>query len=214
MPTCWVPALAGIGVGNLVDTPVAASVQDVALPVYGGLAPYWVPRSKLAEAGLVETTVAWLLTSPAPLTGEQQALARQAAGHTLVVETTTPKESTASIRLVTGVGGGVVALSILAISLALLRSETGEERQVLAAVGAPLRTRRRITAATAALLAGTGAVLAIPTGYLALVGLLGNPTAGYGFVVPWETLAAVLFGLPLVATAGAWLFGGSPRGAR
>ncbi len=205
------PAHVGLGIGNLVETPVAATVENVDLPVYGALAPYWVPQGRLAERGLVARTVAWLLTSPAPLTADQRELARRATGDTLVIETTRAKESTASIRLVTGVGGSVVALSVLAISLALLRSETGEERLVLAAVGAPLRTRRRITAATAALLAGAGAVLAVPTGYLALLGLLGNPTAGYGFVVPWATLAAVLFGTPLLATAGAWLFGGTRR---
>lgn len=190
------------------------TVQTVAVPDHRDVSPYWIPRSRLAAHGLVGRTAGWAIHAPAPLTVSQRDQLRRAAGATLIVETTVARESTRSVRMVAWLGGGVIAMSILAISLALLRSETAEERSVLAAVGAPLRTRRRITAATAALLSGAGVALAIPTGYLALIGLLGNPTAGYGFVVPWQTLAIVVPGVPLLATAGAWLFGGTLRPAR
>jgi putative ABC transport system permease protein len=153
-----------------------------------------------------ETTInAWMIVIPSPISAAQRNSLRIAAGSRLTVETRVEQSSSTSIRRNVLVVGGLVGLAILAVVVSLIRSEAAEEQFTLAAVGARRRARRSISAATAALLAGTAAILAVPTGYLSLVGLMSNPTAKQGFVVPLDALSAVLIGFPLVATVGAWL---------
>jgi putative ABC transport system permease protein len=181
------------------------AIEPLGLGGFGSIAPYWVPPGWVEVHRFEPTLNGWLVVAPAPITAAQRSALRVAAGNALTVETRVARESSASIRRTALGVGAVVGLAILAVIVSLIRSEAADEHYTLAAVGAPRRARRSISAATAALLAGTAALLAVPTGYLALVGLMSNPTAKQGFVVPLDVLAAVVFGFPLVATSGAWL---------
>ncbi len=97
----------------------------------------------------------------------------------------------------------VVALLTALIGLTLTAAETRDEQATLVAVGAGPRHRRRQNSWQAVLVAGLGALLAIPGGLVPAAIVL---NAG-GRVVspPWLTLLALLIGLPLLAAAGAAL---------
>jgi hypothetical protein len=83
--------------------------------------------------------------------------------------------------------GIVIALSVLAMSVGLIRSETAPDLRTLTATGASGMTRRTITAATTAALGLLGAIL----------GTAGAVIAG----MAWRHSG-------LTATAGGWLFAG------
>jgi putative ABC transport system permease protein len=103
----------------------------------------------------------------------------------------------------------LLALAVLAMTVGLIRSETAGDLRTLTAAGASSGTRRTLTAATAAALALLGGILGTAGAYLALIawhwhdlGYLGHP--------PYLNLVALVFGLPIVALIGGWLFGRSP----
>jgi putative ABC transport system permease protein len=185
--------------------PTPLTIEPLGLDRFGSISNYWVPPAWVDKHGFETTINAWMIVIPSPISAAQRNSLRIAAGSRLTVETRVEQSSSTSIRRNVLVVGGLVGLAILAVVVSLIRSEAAEEQFTLAAVGARRRARRSISAATAALLAGTAAILAVPTGYLSLVGLMSNPTAKQGFVVPLDALSAVLIGFPLVATVGAWL---------
>lgn len=103
-----------------------------------------------------------------------------------------------------------VALIAVALTLGLAAADARPDLSTLAAVGAPTWIRRRIAAAQAALIAGTGtlvgAAIGIPIGLV--LSLWGRESGGWGVLwplnVPWSVpVSAVL--IPLVAMGGAWL---------
>jgi putative ABC transport system permease protein len=188
------------------STPSALKIDPLGLSEsFASIAPYWVPPAWVTAHRFERTLNGWLVVAPAPITAAQRSALRVAAGTGLTVATRVERESGVSIRRNVLAVGSVVGLAILAVIVSLIRSEAADEQHTLAAVGAPRRARRSIAAATAGLLAGAAGLLAVPTGYLALVGLTSNPTAKQGFVVPFDVLAVVLIGFPLIATLGAWL---------
>jgi putative ABC transport system permease protein len=184
---------------------IAQAIEPLGLDRFGSIAPYWVPPGWVAAHHFEPTLNGWLVASPTPITAAQRSALRVAAGGRLTVETRVARQSAQSIRRTTLAVGSLVGLAILAVIVSLVRSEAADEQYTLAAVGAPRRARRSISAATAALLAGAAGLLAVPTGYLALVGLMSNPTAKQGFVLPLDVIAAVVLGFPLVAALGAWV---------
>ena len=103
--------------------------------------------------------------------------------------------------------GIAVALTVLAMTVGLIRSESARDLRTLTATGARRRTRRAITAATAGSLALAGTLIGTACAYLALL-------AWYHRDVHWmadppvRNLAAILVGLPLVAYVGGWLLAG------
>ncbi|MFV0306487.1 MAG: FtsX-like permease family protein [Desertimonas sp.] len=115
-------------------------------------------------------------------------------------------------QLVTAFVGFLVAGIVVAIGLSLTSAEGRPERAVLAALGAAPSTRRRTSAAQAALLTLIAAVLAIPTALVPLAVLdvarsrTSDWAAGDHLVgMPWLTVVAVIAVLPPAAAAGAWL---------
>ncbi len=97
----------------------------------------------------------------------------------------------------------LAGLMVTALALADGRSDL----VTLTAVGAPPRTRRRIAAAQAGVVATlgctTGAVSGLVVAYL-LVGLF-YASGGRAFEIRWWLVAAVVVGVPLVTAAAAWL---------
>jgi putative ABC transport system permease protein len=95
----------------------------------------------------------------------------------------------------------LVALIILAMSLALSSAETRDERDVLVSLGAKPRTMRGVAAWKAATLSFTGAALAIPTGFIPVAvvyyaAVRTHETAHLAF--PWSTAFALLIVAPLI----------------
>src|SRR5262249_58379972 len=102
----------------------------------------------------------WLIQAPDPLTAAQLSAVRH-FGNTNEVQVQT---ATYNPRLTDFTDGAtalgiVIALSVLAASVGLIRSETAPDLRTLTATGASATTRRTITAATAAALGLLGAIL-------------------------------------------------------
>ncbi|HEX6521006.1 MAG TPA: FtsX-like permease family protein [Streptosporangiaceae bacterium] len=151
----------------------------------------------------------WLIQAPAPLTATQLNAARQLAlAYQVVVETGTYSPSLRDFADGATALGILIALSVLAMSVGLIRSETAPDLRTLTATGASSMTRRTITAATAAALAllsaitgMAGAVVAVLAwGHSSLSNILNN-------VLVTDVLI-LLIGLPLVAAACGWLLAG------
>ena len=95
----------------------------------------------------------------------------------------------------------LLVLLVVAIGLSLAAVESRDERNTLIAVGASPSTLRRRSATTAIVLAGTGGVLAIPTGLLP-VWVVTRVTDGDGeATVPWLSIVAIVVVVPLLVGA-------------
>ena len=150
----------------------------------------------------------WLIQTAEPLTSDQLAAAREIAANTgLTIEVRDRQQGLAMMRTSATVAGMLVALGILAMTVGLIRSETGRDLRVLTAAGARRATRRTITAATAGGLALLAVLLGTAAAYLGLV-------AGFGHSlhalhrIPIVELVAIAIGVPLAATVAAWLVSG------
>jgi putative ABC transport system permease protein len=151
----------------------------------------------------------WLIQASAPLTTTQLSAVRQ-FGNTNEVQvlTATSNPSLDDFTDSATALGIVIALSVLAMSVGLIRSETAPDLRTLTATGASGATRRMITAATAAALGLLGAVLGMAGAVVAgMVWLHQGPTATAGGV-PVTDIVILLIGLPLTAAIGGWLFAG------
>ena len=142
------------------------------------------------------------LPGPTPLTAAQLSAVRQ-FGHAnqVQVQTATYNPSLAEFTHGATALGIVIALSVLAMSVGLIRSETAPDLRTLTAADASGMTRRTITAATAAALGMAGVVIAgIAWTHSGLTATADG--------VPPSDLLILLIGLPLVAAIGGWLFAG------
>jgi putative ABC transport system permease protein len=151
----------------------------------------------------------WLIQAPAPLTAAQLSAVRQ-FGHTnqVQVQTATYNPSLADFTHGATALGVVIALSVLAMSVGLIRSETATDLSTLTATGASAMTRRTITAATAAALGLLGVILGMAGAVIAgMAWTHSGLTATAGGVPPGDILI-LLIGLPPVAAIGGWLFAG------
>jgi putative ABC transport system permease protein len=158
-------------------------------------------------------TAGWLITIPNGISAAQITRAEQlAAGASgMSVETRDSIPSLQQIIDVATIFGIVLALSILGMSVGLVRSESGRDLRTLTATGASGRIRRTITATTAGTLAFTGALVGIVGGYIAAIGFAsGSSLDGLSSLtsIPLGNLLAVLVGMPLVAVILGWLLAG------
>jgi putative ABC transport system permease protein len=147
----------------------------------------------------------WLIETTKPLTGAQLATSREIAfRYGLKIETRDYQTGLANLRLGATAVGMLVALSVLAATVGLIRSEAAGDLRTLTAAGAPRRARRTITATTAGGLAMLGVVLGIVGAYVGLVaGRLSDLAP-----LPLTDLAAIAIGTPLAAAGLGWLFAG------
>jgi putative ABC transport system permease protein len=152
----------------------------------------------------------WIIETAMPLTDGELSSARDAAArHDLAIETRDVDTGLEGLRFGAVTVGLLLALSIVAMTVGLLRVESFAELRTLSATGASSATRRSITATTAAALAVLGAGLGIAGAYLGLsVGRVANLLP-----LPAFDLIAIAVGLPLAAAAAGWTFAGrEPRG--
>jgi putative ABC transport system permease protein len=102
----------------------------------------------------------WLVETTRPLTSAQLTAAREAAAPAgLAVEGRDEQGGLATTRTVATLAGILLALAILAMTVGLIRSESGRDLRTLTATGATSHTRRLLTAVTAGALALLGVLL-------------------------------------------------------
>jgi putative ABC transport system permease protein len=147
----------------------------------------------------------WLITNPTPLTPAELKAARAVAvQYGLSIESRDESSTLANVRAGAVAVGVILALGILAMTVGLIRAESAGELRTLTATGATRSVRRRMTAATAAGLAGLGAILGTSGAYLALIAGQIDDLAP----VPVGSLAVIAIGTPIAAAALGWLFAG------
>ena len=173
-----------------------------------------VPNTVITEGAvkaLHETIVpgGWLIQAPSALTPVQVNAARQAAvslGTT--IETKSGQLSLGEISNGATIGGLLLALGVLAMTVGLIRSETVSDLRTLTAAGAGGRTRRALTGVTAGVIAFLGAVLGAGGGCLAVVVWShADLTTTFGNM-PWSDLGLLVIGMPLFGAIAGWLVSG------
>jgi putative ABC transport system permease protein len=188
-------------------------IQEIGALPAGTSAPNTViTEHAMREFKFTATTAGWLIQAPGGLTVTQIANARQTAATAgASIETVNNIPSSAQVTDVATIFGMVLALGILAMSIGLVRSETARDLRTLTAAGATGTARRTLTAATAAALALTGAVVGTAGGYLAVIGFFRtnhlDQLSELGSV-PVAWLLWILVGMPLIAAAASWLLAG------
>jgi putative ABC transport system permease protein len=98
----------------------------------------------------------------------------------------------------------VLTALVVGLVVALAASDGRDDAATLAAVGAPPRLRRAVTAGHALFVGGLGAGLGLSLGTVggaSLTQVLGSP----GTPVPWSALSLLLLGVPLTCAAVGWL---------
>ena len=150
----------------------------------------------------------WLIQTARPLTAAQLGAARQLASAAgVTVETRAAQDLLSRLRDWATGAGLLLALGVLAMTVGLIRSETASDLRTLTATGAGSRTRCTLTATTAGALGLLGALLGTAGAYLALIAWHRSNLDTLR-PVPVTSLLVILIGLPLAATAAAWLLAG------
>jgi putative ABC transport system permease protein len=194
------------------EAPIASIDLPAAAVPMTGTAPLILPPHALAGLGLrAEPAGLVAPTSRMPTPQEVAAVAAAVMGDATVSVERGPAPTPtgpmlaglAGIALVVGVGAAAAAVALAA-------AESRPDLATLSAVGAGPRTRRRIAAAQAGVVALVGAVVGTPTGLLlgrALVADYGYDMwpAGMAPVTPWLAVAAIAVGVPALAVVGAYL---------
>jgi len=147
----------------------------------------------------------WLVQSSKPLTSTELSTARDtAARFGLKIETRDEQQGLVNLRRGAMAAGMLLALSVLAMTVGLIRSETSGDLRTLTATGASSFARRAITATTSGGLALLGVGLGIVGAYATLVaGRLKDLTP-----LPWFDLVVIAVVTPVAAAAIGWLFAG------
>ena len=111
----------------------------------------------------------WLVEAVAPITNDQLGAARRAAASFgMTIESRDHQTGLAALRSGATAVGMLLALTILAMTVGLIRTEARGETRTLAATGATGFTRRSMTATTAGGLALLGVVLGTAGAYVTL----------------------------------------------
>jgi len=192
---------------NCVPNPV---IQTVSSLPSGTSAPNTVITEYAASKYHLQPNLqGWLIQAPAPLTATQINAARQLAlAYRVTVETKSNNPSLGEIADGATTLGIVIALSVLAMSVGLIRSETAQDLRTLTATGASGTTRRTITAATAAALGLLGAILGMAGAVAAGLAWAHSSLSTMFSDALLTDVLILLLGLPLIAGVAGWLLAG------
>ena len=173
---------------------------------YTSLPKALLDSAQADERGLdVVPSGLWLIENSRPLDKADLDNAREiATRHGFRIETREDRSNLRMIRLAAGLTGTLLALGVMAATLGLIRGESANDVRTLTAAGARPSTRRGMVAITAGTLAGVGALLGIVSAYIGLAA----GGVDHLMPLPWEDLAIIAVGAPLLATIIAWLVGG------
>jgi putative ABC transport system permease protein len=167
------------------------------------------PGAEPAAGRLKPEPAAWLIQARQPLTAAQvNGIRQRAESLGLSIETKNDNPSLSQLDAWATEAGILLALGVLAMTVGLVRSESAADLRVLTAVGATSRTRRGITAATAAGLGLLGAFTGTAVAYLAAAAFLKSQLSEHLNSAPALDILLILAGLPAVAAAGGWLLAG------
>jgi len=198
----------GFGQKTRLDEEKSAVAQAIADPGYSDQPKSFITENAMRSHGWVAVRAGWLIESEHPITSEQRAAAHDLAAQSgIALVTRNQNHDLFLTRLIATVVGMLLALSILAMTIGLIRGEAGRDLQTLTATGASSSARRTITAATAGALALLGALLGLMGAYVALIAGYSDDMSGLSHV-PIVNLLVVVLGLPVLASAIAWLVGG------
>jgi putative ABC transport system permease protein len=194
-------------------TPTTPRIQHLALPAGTSEPNALLTENAITRLGLESQPTAWLLRTAQPLTNaEINEARRSAAAAGMDIETRDSQASLVQLGHDATAGGILFALVVLAMTVGLIRSETGNDLRILTATGASSRTRRNITAATAGVLALLAAVLGLAEAYLAL-GAFYRSSLHMLTHPPVADLVMIGIGLPALAAIAGWLLSGRPPAA-
>jgi putative ABC transport system permease protein len=174
----------------------------------------WAPNLVVTESAvraLHETIVpvGWFIQAPSALNPVQLNAARQDAfslGTT--IETKSGAPSLGEISNGATIGGLLLALGVLAMTVGLIRSETAGDLRTLTAAGARARTRRALAGVTTGVIAFLGAALGAVAACLAVLAWSHSELTTTFGNVPWSDIGLLVIGMPLIGAAFAWLAGG------
>ncbi len=156
----------------------------------------------------------WIIQADSPITSVQITNVQTlAATSNMSVESKNDAPSSHEIVNGATVFAIALALGILAMSIGLIRSETGNELRTLTATGASSRTRRTLTGVTAGGLAFLGALLGTVAAYVGLAGWFRANTLEGGLSdiidhIPWNNLFLIIVAMPVVAAIVGWVLAG------
>jgi putative ABC transport system permease protein len=170
-------------------------------------APSFITLDGLRRHGWSQVPAGWLVESSRPLTSDQIADARRVASDAGLAVEVEEASSNARVMEIALAAGTILALSILAMTVGLIRSESAGDLRILTATGATARVRRSLTATTAGSLALLGALLGVGGAYVLLAATY-HDDLGYLSEVPYVYLVLAVVVLPLVAAAAGWLLAG------
>jgi putative ABC transport system permease protein len=201
-----------IGTGFTGDFRPVTVQTSALLPNYTSAPNTLLTPKAMTANGYTGEPVGWLVQAKEKITSAQITAARlrAAAGGITIEARTGPDRTLQHLRDYSTVAGMLVALGVLAMTVGLIRSETAGDLRTLAAAGASGRTRRTLNAASAGALALLGGILGTATAYLALIAWHWH-NISYLNKPPYPNLAILVLGLPVVASAGAWLLGRTPK---
>jgi putative ABC transport system permease protein len=183
-------------------------VQRIQAPAYTSQPTSLITLDGLHRRHWTQIPSGWLIQSGKPLTAAQLTAARDVAAPAgLITETRNSQASLATISAAATAAGALLALGVLAMTVALIRTEAAGDLRTLTAAGATSTTRRTLTAATAGGLALLGALLGTAGAYLALAAGHLNDLATLSHV-PLLYLAITVLGVPVAAALTGWILAG------
>lgn len=206
--------MSGSGLPQTTEIVLPAHVVDWSNHLFSVVLP---PSAVAALDGVVAEVVGLVGQPTEPFTEAQAAAAAAAVGAVDVragFQVEEPYRGQGSLMvLVIVAAAAVVALGATWIAVGLAAAESRADLATLAAVGAAPRTRRRVAGAQAGAVAVTGVVLGVLAGLLLGAVVVLVQRAEYSLaadplwqvVVPWDVVALVLVGLPLLAVGGSAL---------
>lgn len=184
------------------------STAPIDAPPYSSMPTSLITETALLQHGWTATPAGWLLQGDQPIGGDLRRTIRdQAADAGLTVEFRDQQAALGTLRTGATAAGVLAALSVLALTLGLVRSEAGDQLRTLTAAGATSTFRRNLSAANASTLAATGVLLGTLVAY-------GGLAAGYADdltslrPIPYVNLGIMLIGTPLLAGLAGWLLAG------
>ena len=183
-------------------------VQRIQAPSYSSQPTSLMTLGGLHRRHWTQIQSGWLVQSGNPLTAAQLAAARDVAAQAgLIIEARTSQASIATISAAATAAGALLALGVLAMTVALIRTEAAGDLRTLTAAGATSTTRRTLTAATAGGLALLGALLGTAGAYLALAAAHLSDLSTLSRV-PLLYLAITVAGVPVAAALTGWTLAG------